>query len=338
MTSPAAAPAAPSARRQVVVDTDTGLDDALALLHLAGSPHADVAAVTTVYGNCGVEDAARNAAHVLRLAGLGHVPLSLGARGPLEGEAHIAGYVHGHDGLGDLGLDRPDPDVTPETSAEQLVRLANAAPGRYDLLALGPLTNVALALRLDPLLLTKLRSVVVMGGSGPYRPLGEVLMVDANVQNDPAAARALLAAERPAADTVTLVGVDVTATVVLEEAAVESLRRAGTAWGDFAAATLDAYADFYVHEWGRRVSPVHDGLAAGLLARPELVTGTVSGPAAVLSNGFATRARVLRLPDGTPPAVRPEHPPMPAVTAVTAVDRRAFLADFVTTLAQGSPR
>ncbi|NIZ91221.1 nucleoside hydrolase [Kineococcus rubinsiae] len=328
----------PPARRQVIVDTDTGLDDALALLHLAGSPHADVAAVTTVYGNCVVQDSARNAAHVLRLAGLADVPLSLGAAGPLEGEAHIAGYVHGGDGLGDLGLDRPDPEVTQRTSAEQLVHLANSAPGRYDLLALGPLTNVALALRLDPLLLTKLRSVVVMGGSGPYRPLGEVLMVDANVQNDPAAARELLAAPRPAADTLTLVGVDVTATVVLDEAMVESLRRAGTAWGDFAAATLDAYADFYAHEWGRRVSPVHDGLAAGVLARPELVTATVSGPGAVMSNGFATRARVLRLPDGTPPAVRPEHPPMPALTAVTAVDRAAFLADFVTSLAEGVRR
>ncbi len=72
-------------RRQVVVDTDTGLDDALALLLLAGSPHADIAAVTTVYGNCVVEDSLRNAAHVLRLAGLDDVPLSRGAAGPLVG-------------------------------------------------------------------------------------------------------------------------------------------------------------------------------------------------------------------------------------------------------------
>jgi purine nucleosidase len=324
-------------RRQVVVDTDTGLDDALALLHLAGSPRADVVAVTTVYGNCVVEDSLRNAAHVLRLAGLDDVPLSRGAAGPLEGEAHIAGYVHGRDGLGDLGLHRPDPETTPESAAERIAALADSAPGRYDLLALGPLTNVALALRLDPDLLSKLRSVVVMGGSGPYQPLGRSLMIDANVQNDPAAARALLSAARPAGDTVTLVGVDVTGTVVLDEAMTSSLRRSGTAWGTFAADVLEAYYDFYVHEWGRRVAPVHDPLAAAVLVHPELVTRRATAPAAVTSNGFATRARLLELPDGTPPALPREIALQPA-TAVVEVDREAFLAEFVTGLAAGELR
>lgn len=210
------APAKPLDRRQVIVDTDTGLDDALALLFLAGSPRADIVAVTTVYGNCVVEDSLRNAGYVLRLAGLPDVPLSKGAAGPLRGVAHIAGYVHGNDGLGDLGLQRPDPDTTSNSAAEQIVELANSAPGRYDLLALGPLTNLALALRLDPALLGKLRSVVVMGGSGPYQPLGRSLMIDANIQNDADAAHELLTAERPHAATITLVGVDVTGTVVLD--------------------------------------------------------------------------------------------------------------------------
>ena len=326
----------PTPRRQVIVDTDTGLDDALALLYLAGSPHADVAAVTTVYGNCHVEDSARNAAFVLRLAGL-DVPLSTGAAGPVDGEAHIAGYVHGEDGLGDLGFDRPDPQVTAESSAEQLVALANSAPGRYDVLALGPLTNLALALRLDPDLLGKLRSVVLMGGSGPYQPLGTSLMVDANVQNDPAAAHALFAAARPADDTVTMVGVDVTGTVVLDEAMTESLRRAGTAWGDFSAAVLEAYYDFYVHEWGRRLAPVHDGLAAACLVRPDLVTSRRTAPVAVTTNGFATRARLLQLPDGTPAAL-PAGIALHPAGAVGGVDRTAFLADFVSTLAAGVVR
>ncbi|MEW1957099.1 nucleoside hydrolase [Kineococcus sp. NPDC059986] len=324
-------------RRQVVVDTDTGLDDALALLLLAGSPHADIAAVTTVYGNCVVEDSLRNAAYVLRLAGLDDVPLSRGAAGPLVGEAHIAGYVHGNDGLGDLGLDRPDPATTPDSAAERLVALADADPGRYDVLALGPLTNIALALRLDPRFLFKVRSLTLMGGSGPYQPLGRSLMVDANVQNDPDAAHAVFAADRPADDTVTMVGVDVTGTVVLDEAMTSSLRHAGTAWGTFAADALDAYHRFYVHEWGRNVAPVHDPLAAAVVADPSLVLRRVSAPAAVTTNGFATRARLLELPDGTPAALPQEIALRPA-TAVVEVDRARFLAGFVGTLAQGRTR
>lgn len=116
-----------------------------------------------------------------------------------------------------------------------------------------------------------------------------------------------------------------------------SLRSAGTAWSDFATRVLDAYHDFYVHEWGRRLAPVHDPLAAAVLLAPELVTSAVTGPAAVTSNGFATRARVLRLPDGTPPAL-PREIALPDVTAVTGVDREAFLAGFVTTLAAGVAR
>lgn len=324
-------------RRQVIVDTDTGLDDALALLHLAGSPRADIAAVTTVYGNCHVEDSLRNAAHVLRLAGLEDVPLSRGAAGPLVGQAHIAGYVHGTDGLGDLGLDRPDPQVTGRTAAQEIVGLVNAEPGRYDVLALGPLTNLALALQLDPELLFKVRSVTIMGGSGPYQPLGRSLMIDANIQNDGDAALALFSAHRPADDTVTMVGVDVTGTVVLEESMTSSLAHSGTAWGEFAAAALEAYHRFYVHEWGRAVAPVHDPLAAAVLADPTLVTRRVSAPAAVTSNGFATRARLLELPDGTPPAL-PRSVALQPATAVVDVDREAFLAQFVTGLATGVAR
>lgn len=338
------APGTSAERRQVVVDTDTGLDDALALLHLAGSPAADVVAVTTVYGNAPVEDTTRNAALVLRLAGLAEVPLRRGAAGPLVGEAHIAGYVHGDDGLGGLGGDRGGPEVTGPSAAEQLVALAAASPGRLDLLALGPLTNVALALRIDPLLLTRLRSVVLMGGSGTFQAPGRSLMVDANVQNDPAAAAAVLGAERRgsggALTPLTMVGVDVTSTVVLDEAALARLEAAGTAWAGFAAADLRAYQRFYGREWGRRVSPVHDGLAAGVLVRPDLVTASATGPVAVVDNGYQLRAKVLLTPDGSPvdPAVAGAPDVLPAATAVTAVDAAAFVEELLAGLVAGVAR
>ncbi len=144
-------PVARTAPLRVVVDTDTGIDDALALLYLAGRPDVEIAAVTSVYGNCSVDDALLNIGLVMRLAGLEDVPVAAGAAGPVDGRpAALAPYVHGKDGLGDLGLDRPSPTLVGPSSAEYLVELANSAPGEYDLLPLGPLSNVALALQLDP--------------------------------------------------------------------------------------------------------------------------------------------------------------------------------------------
>ncbi len=181
--------------RRIVVDTDTGIDDAHTLLYLAGRPDAEIVAITSVYGNCVEDDSARNIAYVNCPVGL-DVPIARGASAPLTGDARIAGAVHGKDGLGDVGYDRPLPETTEESAAELLVRLGREQPGELDLLALGPLTNLGLALRLDPDLFTPLPLGRLMGGSGPYAPPGSLLMVDANINNDPvAASRGLLGPE-----------------------------------------------------------------------------------------------------------------------------------------------
>jgi purine nucleosidase len=317
---------------RVVVDTDTGIDDARALLWLAGRPDVEIAAITAVYGNCSVEDSLRNIAHVQRLGGFEDVPVAAGAAGPVDGRpAHIAHYVHGVDGLGDLGLDRPAPAVVAQTSAEYLVELANSRPGEYDLLPLGPLSNVALALELDPLVLTKFRSTVLMGGSGPFPPLGVSQTVDANIANDPAAARAVFAAPR---SELVMVGVNAGAQVVVDEAAVQALHRSGTPVGEFCAAVLESYMDFYQYAWGRRVSPAWDGLAAGLLVEPRWITAAVDGPVAVVPDGLLARAHLLQTHDGMPvPFAQDEARTAPATKVVTGVDAPGFLADFIGVLA-----
>ncbi|MEW9552854.1 nucleoside hydrolase [Nonomuraea sp. NPDC050783] len=312
--------------RHVVVDTDTGIDDAHTLLYLAGRPDAEIVAITSVYGNCTEEDATRNIGVVTGLLGL-DVPVARGAAEPLRGPAHIAGYVHGKDGLGDLGRDRPLPRVSAESGPELLVRLAAERPGELDLLALGPLTNLALALRLDPELFTKYRSVVVMGGSGPYAPPGTLLMIDANVNNDPEAARAVFAAPRRE---LVMVGVNVTAGTILDEHAIAALRARATPEARFATDILDAYLDFYQNEWGRRIIPLHDPLAAGVLLDPAFATAWADGPVNVRGDGFLYRARLMRTHDGLPPAF--PYEPAPATRVVTAVDARRFVADFVEVL------
>ncbi|MGW4799536.1 nucleoside hydrolase [Nonomuraea sp. NPDC004297] len=312
--------------RRVVVDTDTGIDDAHTLLYLAGRPDAEIVAITSVYGNCAEEDAVRNIGVVTGLLGL-DVPVARGAAAPLRGPAHIAGYVHGKDGLGDLGGDRPLPRVAAESGPELLVRLAAEHPGELDLLALGPLTNLALALRLDPELCTKYRSVVLMGGSGPYAPPGSLLMIDANVNNDPDAARAVFAAPRRE---LVMVGVNVTAGTILDEHAIAALRARATPVARFATGILDAYLDFYQNEWGRRIIPLHDPLAAGILLDPSFATAWADGPVNVRGDGFLHRARLMRTHDGLPPAF--PYEPAPATRVITAVDARRFVTDFVEVL------
>ncbi|MEU9889915.1 nucleoside hydrolase [Sphaerisporangium sp. NPDC051011] len=310
-------PAPAGAVRRVVVDTDMGIDDACALLYLAGRPDAEVAAVTSVAGNCPEEQAARNIAHVAGLAGL-EAPVARGAAEPLPGAPPVPRDSHGADGLGDLGLDRPPPPATDETAAALLVRLARERPGELDLLALGPLTNLALALRADPAVFTKYRSVVVVGGSGP----GGERLSDTNVTCDPEAARAVLSAPH---GELTMVGVNVTATTLLPDTALDVLRAAGTPGARFAAAVLAAYRDIKRRRLGRPVIPLHDPLAAGVLLDPGLVTEAVTGPVAVVRDGTSWRAR-------------PAAGPGPDARVVTAVDAARFVARFTATLARTSAR
>lgn len=271
----------------MVVDTDCGIDDALALLYLAGRrEEGELCAVTTVHGNAPVDAVVANTGHVLALAGRADVPVAVGAAGPLGGAPlRTAPGTHGADGLGDVVAARTPPRVVVGApAAEYLAGLARDRPGHYDLLTLGPLTNVALALDLEPALLTLFRSVVVMGGPGPD---------ETNVRRDPEAAGRVLRAPAPSGRLV-VVGVDVTATVVVGDDAVRRLRAAGREPAGFAAALVERYRSIR----GRTVTPVHDALAAALLLRPDWITASRPGPP----------------------------------VAVTDVDRAAFLAGFLDTL------
>ncbi|WP_214410426.1 nucleoside hydrolase [Sphaerisporangium fuscum] len=333
-----------SAPRRVVVDTDTGIDDACALLYLAGRPETEITAVTSVFGNCAEEDAVRNIAYVLRLLGL-DTPVARGAGRPLAGGRRAGGHhegegrgapdgdgVHGRDGLGDLGHDRPPPPAGGERAAGLLVRLAAERPGELDLLALGPMTNLALALRADPALFTKYRSVVVMAGSGPYVPPGAPLMADTNVAQDPRAARAVFSAPRRE---LTMVGVDVTATTILPEPALAALRAAGTPVSGFAAEILQAYLELSRRRRGRMAIPLHDPLAAGVLADPSLVTAAAVGPVNVVRDDSSWRAHLMGVPGGPPPAVPCE--PAPGTRVVRAVDSARFVDGFVRALTRTPP-
>ncbi|MEO3812652.1 nucleoside hydrolase [Sphaerisporangium sp. B11E5] len=315
-----------SGGRRVVVDSDCGIDDALALLYLGARPDTQIVAVASSFGNCAESDAVRNIGHVLRLLDL-KVPVARGATGPLHGDARRRGETrrsaHGRDGLGDLGFDRPMPLVADVTAPDLLVELARERPGHLDLLVLGPLTNCARALRAEPALFTKYRSVTVMGGCGPYAP-APGLPPDTNTAADPAAARAVAAAPR---HNLTMVGLNVTATVTAGEEDLAPLRAARTPAARFAATILTSYLGFYERERGVRAVPLHDPLAAAVLADPGLETARIDGPVNVLGDGPDARAWLMRTPGGDPPPV--PYDPVPGASVVVRADAPVFVRSLV---------
>jgi purine nucleosidase len=305
-------------RRAAILDMDMGIDDAIAVLYLASRPHVTIAAAGSVHGNTPAHLAADNLLRVLSMVGLGDVPVALGAARPMARPAHFAAEVHGDDGLGNT-VDGPAPGtVTGESAPEQIVRLARSEPGRYDILATGPLTNLGIALLLEPELPRLVRSVVVMGGaadaSGNITPLAE-----ANIWHDPDAAKLVFDAPWP----VTMVGLDVTMGTFLDEAAIARLAAGTSARARFATAILGHYLDFYERISGRRACPLHDPTAAAVYADPELVTGFYEADVAVACSDDARGTTVVdRRANGRPAFVTRETP----IRVVTSVDVDRFVA------------
>lgn len=278
---------------RLVVDTDTGIDDALALLWLAACPDVELVEVLATHGNCTTEQSAANARRVLDVAGLGHVPVTAGRSGPLAGELSVAWFVHGRDGLGDCGLAPPPVAPAPpdDDAVTRLLVLAEHNAGELDLLALGPLTNLGAALAVDGGVLAAFRSVTIMGGTGRRLAAGELdptLGVgDPNTYHDAEAARRVAAAHD--AD-VTLVGVDVTMHCIGGADALARLAAASTPQARFAAAISRYYVDFYERQYGRRALTLHDPLAAMVAAGADVDASFLTGRCVVEGEPGAERA------------------------------------------------
>ena len=315
--------------RRVVLDMDVGIDDAIAIALLAARDDTEVVALGSVHGNCSVEDSTRNALVVLETLGLGDVPVARGAEEPLEVPLHLAGFVHGADGLGDVGFPPPAGAPSGEHAADQIIRLGREQPGELDLLAVGPLTNLGLALRRDPDALARYRSVVLMGGSGPFPPAGVLREFDANIDHDPDAARLVFAAPR---QELVMVGVNVTTPAILDEEAIAEIAAAEGAAARLVSAILPFYLDFYRHKWGRRICSMHDPLAAGILADPSYVTGWLDGAVNVIHDGALARAWLMAREDGG--EIVQGVVPAPATRVAREVDHARFRDDLVSALAR----
>jgi len=243
-----------------VIDCDPGIDDMAAILLACASPEVELLGITTVAGNVSLEHTTRNALRILALAGRQDIPVAPGAARPLVIPApRRSQTIHGDDGLGGLVLPDSDARPDPRGAVEFLAATVRATPEPVTLVAVGPLTNVALFYALYPDLAARLARLVVMGGSigaGNVTPAAEF-----NVWHDPEAAyRVLTAPGLPRPVPTTLIGLDVTLTTALTPADLDTLRRSDGI-GRVLADPFQRYLDSYRRVLGLEVVAVHDAVA-----------------------------------------------------------------------------
>jgi purine nucleosidase len=307
---------------KIVIDTDPGIDDAMAILLAAASPELSILGLTTVFGNCAIDVATHNALVLLDVAGRTDVPVARGAADPIATPyLGPVPQVHGVDGMGD-GAPLPPPTGSPiaESAAEFLCRTVSANPGEVTILAVGPLTNLALALRLRPDLDTKVTRVVVMGGNALV-PGNATPAAEANMHNDPEAADVVFGARWP----VTMVGLDVTHKVRLHGADLDRLTSVPTPAGRHLARALRLYREFFAHTNGFDGIYAHDPTAVAYLLDPALFTVS-PWPVRVETQGFGRGKTWPSLGDTDDAAPAPwRDRPLVDVCVDVAADRVADL-------------
>ncbi len=268
----------------IIIDTDPGIDDVMAILFALKSPELDVLGVTTVYGNHYVDVTTRNALRLLELAGRPDIPVARGAAQPMfRVFDNPPTHVHGEDALGDAGLST-EPKIYPTnvSAADFIVQTAMEYPGDVTLVAIGPLTNLALAYKLEPLVAEAVKQVVLMGGTmvapGNVSPVAE-----ANVHNDPEAAAIVFGAPWP----VVMIGLDVTAHTVMDATYLRALEAAHTPYTDIIARIIPAYQKYHDEHYGMKGGMhTHDPSAIAYVIDPTLFQ-TVHHRVRVAVEGYA---------------------------------------------------
>ena len=304
----------------VLVDCDPGQDDAIALLLALASPELDLLGVTTVAGNQTLAKVTANAIRVLELAGRGEVPVAAGADRPLARELVTAADAHGETGLDGPALPPARGRPVDEHAVDYLAERILAADGPLTLVALGPLTNVALMLAERPKAARRLGRIVLMGGAIAEGNM--TASAEFNVWVDPEAAARVFASGLD----VTMVGLDVTNRAVLTPEHADRLRPQGEV-GAAVAAMLDFYGAFYRTAYDHGGCPVHDALAVATVARPELVRALRRHVEVDTSSGICRGRTVV---DTRRRTVLPE----PNARVAVDVDVPAFVALLLDRLGQ----
>jgi purine nucleosidase len=255
------------APRRIIIDTDPGQDDAFAILFALGSPEElEVVALTTVGGNVPVEKTSYNARQIVELAGRPDVPVYVGCSRPMLKPLMTAEYVHGPTGLDGVTLPAPSVAARDQHAVNYLVETLMAAPeGELTVCTLGPMTNLAMAMVLEPRIVPRIREVVSMGG-GFFEGGNATPAAEFNIYVDPHAAHVVFESGVP----LTVASIDCTYTAQASLAWLQSLRDIGRRAAVDAANMADFYRQYGSHKFKTEARPIHDACVTGYLLAPHL--------------------------------------------------------------------
>jgi purine nucleosidase len=257
------------APRPIIIDTDPGQDDALAILLALASPELEVLGITAVAGNVPLALTQKNARKVCELAGRPDVPVFAGCPRPILRPLHTAEQVHGASGLDGADLPEPRMPLQPQHAVDWLVDTLLAAEEKsVTLCPLGPLTNIALAIIKEPVILTRVREIVLMGG-GFFEGGNTTPAAEFNIYVDPHAAAVVFAAGVP----LTVIPLDCTHKALITKDWLARVRAAGRPLMTKVAGLLDFYERFDVAKYGMDGGPLHDPCVIAFLLQPALFAG-----------------------------------------------------------------
>jgi len=231
--------------QKVIIDCDPGIDDAMAIILAMEYSDFEILGITTVFGNATAEQATANALKIVELSGM-KIPVYEGAKRPLVIPlSNPPDFVHGTDGLGNTGQAESNLRVESASAAEFIVETINTHPGEITVLAIGRLTNLANALALDPGIAARVKDVILMGGA-LHVPGNVTPVAEANISGDPHAADLVFRASWP----VTMIGLDVTTKLIMDDQFLETIRKKNAQYGKFIYDISRFYLNFHITEEG----------------------------------------------------------------------------------------
>ena len=324
-----------AAPRKVIIDTDPGTDDAMAIMLALNSPEFDVRALTVVPGNVTAAQGLENALRMVSLANRCDIAVAGGAQHPLFQKLITAEFWHGKNGLANVELPASKCKADARWAPDLIIEMVHVSPHEITLIPIGPLTNIALALQKDPSIASLVKQVVIMGGSISGGNVNAA--AEANIYNDPEAAQIVFHAGWP----LTMVGLDVGDKTLLTRGHIEALRKNPGPVSDF----IYRVADFLItlsEKYGDPGTPMYDPLAVGVALDPTLVKAPAMhvevetrgdftrGETVANRRGAIERNVLHHFPDGDRYVIEGLDKVEPNAMVSTDVNAEKFLQMFVT--------